>query len=144
MKPLTQDYKHMIFRKPVPSDIIDLMSLVEEHCEEMNEDFDAKSIKSYLDIQISNLPSIIAEDDGEIVGAISFIIVPSDFKQDVFLGKKIAVFVKSKYRNNGIGKQLLEHAEKVCKDNGCIKFYFTGKIQPEGYNQLETEYVKEL
>jgi len=133
-----------IYRKPVPSDILDLIGLVQRYCTDNNEPFDNGSIKAFLDFQISAIPSIVAESEGKVVGAISFIIVPSDYKKDLLIGKKIVVFVDPDYRNQGIGKELISKAESVCQKAGCKKFYFTASKAPSDYIPGDVEYMKEL
>lgn len=134
----------MIIRKAIPSDIIDLISLAEELCEEMNYEYDLTSIKNYLNTQMTFMQSLVAIEDDTLVGAISFMVVPNQFKHDKLEGKKYAIFVTKNYRNKGIAKELTAYAENICKVQGATKFYFTSKMQPEGYTEVEKEWVKEL
>lgn len=138
-----QEYK-VIYRQAITSDIIDLFGLVQEYCTEELVNYDNKSIKSYLDFQLGKLPAIVAVDNDTVVGVISFAILPSPFKADELIAKKIACFVTQEYRDQKIGSELLSKAEQICKEQGVKKFYFSGKDQVPGYEVFETEYVKVL
>lgn len=141
--------ENIIYRNPIPSDIIDLIVLVENYCKQENESFDIETVKNFLNYQITNLPCIVAVDTNgkfsKIVGGISFIIAGSDFDKSIMVGRKIVVFVDEKYRNNGVGSTLVQKAEEICKKYGCKKFYFLGKKSPTlDYSPTDTEFVKEL
>lgn len=132
------------YRSAVASDIIDLISLVEEYCEETGHSHDITSIKRYIDFQLGKIPTIIAADEDKVVGAISFVVMPNPFKADEKIGKKIACFVSRDHRDLGVGSELIAGAEKLCKEAGATKFYFASTAAPEGYNVFEVEYVKDL
>lgn len=132
------------YRNAVASDIIDLIGLVEEYCDEVGVNHDTGSIKKYIDFQLGKIPTIIADDEGKVVGVMSFVVMPNPFKSDEKIGRKIACFVSKDYRDQGVGIEMITEAEKLCKDIGAVKFYFSGSKAPEGYNVFEVEYVKEL
>ena len=144
LKLKTQDYNKVIYRQAVASDTIDLLSLVQEYCQEFGLQYDNKSIKKYLDTQIGMMPTIVCDNDGEVIGAISFVLIPDPFKNENLIAKKIACFVTSNYRGENIGSELRQKAEQICKQQGVKKFYFSGTDQVPGYEVFETEYVKEL
>lgn len=134
----------IIYRTAVPSDVLDLVGLVQEYCEEAGFEQNIKSVKGYIDMQLGKIPTIIAADNGTVVGIISFVVMPEPFKQENIIGKKIACFVSKDHRNKDIGTTLRSKAEEACKSQGAKKFYFSSTEAPEGYQAFETEYYKEL
>lgn len=133
------------YRNAVASDVIDLIGLVEEYCDEVNVGHDIASVKKYIDFQLGKIPTIIAADeDNKAIGVISFVLLPNPFKHEEKVGRKIACFVSKEYRDKEIGSELLLNAERLCKEQGAIKFYYSSPTELEGYTTFETEYVKEL
>ena len=57
---------------------------------------------------------ILAEDDGVIVGFVSFYTIGG-------VGHLSEVLVKEEYRGTGVGRKLIEAYEKTCRDAGCHK-----------------------
>lgn len=132
------------YRNAVPSDVLDLIGLVQEYCEEERIPQDLPSIKKYIDMQLGKLPTIVAVDKDVVVGVISFIVIPSPFKLDYLIGKKIACFVSKSYRDQDIGYKLIETAETITKNQGASKFFFSSNKEVKGYDVFETEYVKDI
>lgn len=132
------------YRHPVPSDVIDLLSLIEEYCQDNNISYDLKSAKSTIDAKLGKLPAIVAVYNDEVVGVMSFIWTPHPYDNKIIVGRKVDCMLRKEYRDKGIGKELTQMAEKVCKDNGATKFYFSGTSPLEGYSIHETDYVKDL
>lgn len=137
------DYKE-IYRPAVVSDSIEFLSLVQEFCKENKIDFDNKAIKGYIDAQLGKIPVLVAQVNGEIVGVISFLVMPSPFNPSKIISKKIAFFVSSEYRGHGIGEKLLTKAEEQAKSLGATEFYVAGTEPMPGYSVFETEYKKEI
>ena len=136
--------EELLLRRPVPNDLEELIELVKEYCEDNHIEYDEKTIRTYLIVQISQLPSVVAVQDNKVVGAVSFIILPDHFKADKYIAEKMAIFVSKEYRNKDIGTKLLNKAEQVCKEQGIKQFYFKGSIRPKGYKEIERQYMKEL
>jgi len=132
------------YRSAVASDVIDLISLVEEYCDEVHINHDVASIKKYIDFQLGKIPTIIADAEGKVVGVMSFVVMPNPFKSDEKIGRKIACFVSKDYRDQNIGTEMLEVTERLCQEQGAVKFYFSGSKPPEGYITFETEFYKDL
>lgn len=134
----------MEFRQATTNDIIDLCSLVLEYCEENNLNHNQESIMNYINFQLRAVPCFVATEDKEIVGAISWVLVPDPFDNKSIIAKKIACFVSKDYRASGTGTELLRLAETKAKEAGANKFFYSSTASPEGYKAFETEYVKEL
>ncbi len=131
------------YRNAVASDVLELISLVQEYCTENKIEYDNSFIKNYIDFQLGKLPAIVAVNSGTVVGVISYVVMPSPFSK-ALVGRKIAYFVNKDHRDNGVGTFLLNKAEEACKASGATKFYLSSTAQPEGYSIFETEYFKEL
>lgn len=134
----------MIYRQPVPSDVIDLLSLIEEYCQDNNISYDLKSAKATIDSKLGKIPGVVAVDNDEVVGVISFVVIPHPYDNNVLVGRKIDCMLRKEYREKGIGKELIQIVEKACKDAGASKFFFSGTSSLEGYSIFETDYVKDL
>lgn len=133
------------YRTAVPSDVLDLITLVEEYCDETGFKHDMTSVKNYINFQLGKMPSIVAADGDIVAGVISFVIVPTPFCSTEIIGRKIACFVSKDYRDQGIGNNLIEAAENAAKQAGATKFYFTSPLSPnENYKPFETEFYREL
>lgn len=133
------------FRKPIISDIDELVILAEGYCKEFNLSYDLETIKFHIFSLVTSVPSILAVTKNKIVGAISYMVVPEQWEAQVLAGKKLLIFVDPEYRGNGIAKELLQKAEEHCREYGAKKFYYTSKKAPtEEYLLLEIQYVKEL
>lgn len=133
------------YRNAVPSDVIDLIALVEDYCDEIGQTHDLASIKKYIDIQLGKIPTVVAATSDKVVGVISFAVMPSPFCKTELIARKIACFVHKDYRSQGVGQELLNKAEELSKTNGAKKFFYSSEEAPnENYIPFETEYTKEL
>jgi len=126
------------------TDTLSITILVEDYCKEHNivynpTDID-KSIRSYL----HNFKVILAEDDGKPVGAICYTLTNNPYNFNELFGRKMAIFVKSNERNEGVGYTLIHLAEEDCKKEGATKFFLSSPKTVKGYKIFETDYVKEL
>ena len=95
--------------------------------------------KDTFDLFISNLnPNrhiiVLYEKDNEVIGTGSLLIEPKLTYNISYLGHIENIFVDEKYRNKGIGKQIVDHLvnyarEKLCYridlacEDSLIKFY---------------------
>ena len=135
----------MAYKPATINDLDKLSELVLLYCKEINYNADLESIKQSLKMQLTHTVAYVAEgEDGDIVGVISFAIMPNPFNHHEKIGRKINAFVREDYRNKGVGSDLLELAEMYCKSEGATKFYYTGKAAPKDYLIHEIDYVKEL
>lgn len=136
----------IIYRSAVPSDVLDLINLVEDYCDEIGEEHEINSIKKYIDFQLGKIPTIVAAESDVVIGVISFVVMPSPFSSHELLGRKIACFVDKAWRDQGVGSELIARAEQLSKEAGAKKFYFTSNTTPSdtGYQTFETEYFKVL
>lgn len=131
------------YRNAVASDVLELISLVQEYCTENKIEYDNTSIKNYIDFQLGKLPAVVAVYNSKVIGVISYVVMPSPFGKTL-IGRKVAFFVDKDHRGNGVGTFLLSNAEKACEALGAKTFYLSSTSQPEGYTTFETEYYKDL
>lgn len=75
-----------------------------------------ENIKKY--IHLPNQKAFVAEKEGEVVGCIAVAITHYFHRQGSFL-KVIAMIVDEQQRRLGIGKQLMDLAEKYAQGSGC-------------------------
>lgn len=135
----------IIYRNAVASDVIDLIGLVEDYCDEAGFKHELSAIKKYIDFQLGKVPTVIADNNGKVVGVISFMVTPSPFNSAELWGRKIACFVDKDYRDQGIGASLIQQAESFGKQAGATRFYFSSTDRPsEDYLIFESDYVKVL
>ncbi|KXA89483.1 hypothetical protein AKJ57_05270 [candidate division MSBL1 archaeon SCGC-AAA259A05] len=127
--------KNISFRKAERSDLNELMRLWEEFLDynlqsienskkrrwmELTEDASEKS-RSHFKNQIEQDDNLVllAEKDNEIIG---YIVASLEERPPIFkkrkLGKLNELFVNQDYRNEGLGKKLVENAKDWLKDKG--------------------------
>jgi GNAT superfamily N-acetyltransferase len=122
----------------------DLVELVKEYCEECKLTYDPAAVERYLGWILKDSYLLVhRNEEGKIVGALSFVVAPHHFTGKI-VGRKIAWFVKKEYRGK-IGRELLKQAEDQAKVLGATKFYCsTPTKMVTDYFPVETEYEKEL
>jgi GNAT superfamily N-acetyltransferase len=70
----------------------------------------------------------VAELDGSVAGFLSFDSEPA-FHRNGRIGTITAMCVLENMRGNGIGRQLIEHAEAFAKQSGCVRIAVASGIQ---------------
>jgi predicted N-acetyltransferase YhbS len=70
---------------------------------------------------VPNLELVVAEDQGEVVGSLMFMIVPNLSHKASPWALVENVIVDERHRGNGIGKVLMEYAIERAKENGCYR-----------------------
>lgn len=119
----------MIIRKCNKSDIKDIYNLI---CELKNKKFDYTKFQMAYTSKIDDEKNyyIIGIDDSNVIGFLSLVI---DYQ--LHHVQKVAtieeLIVSSKYRSNGIGKNLLENAIEYAKNNKCDVIELTSGFSRE-------------
>ncbi len=99
--------------------------------------------------------ALVADMDGEIVGAIGGVISPSIYNREILQFQEVMWFVSKEYRNTKVGLQLLKSMEKVAVGAGCkwflmiaphlMKFEHLDNVYTKmGFTKFETFYRKEI
>ena len=134
----------LIYKTADKTDTLSITILVEEYCKEHKIPYNPTDLDKTIRNYIHNFNIILAEDDGKPLGAICYTVAPNPYNYKELLGRKMAIFVKSEERDEGIGYTLVHLAEEDCKEQGATKFFFSSPKTVKGYEVFETDYVKEL
>ena len=115
----------LIFRDATPDDLPALVAmLADDHLGAAREDtslpLDPGYRAAFDAIQASpDQRLIVAEQDGEPVGCLQLIFVPGLSRKGAWRGIVEGVRIVSDRRGQGLGGQLLAHAEALCRARGC-------------------------
>lgn len=97
---------------------------------------------------------VIESADGRLMGMIGLFIVPFLFAPIKTQAHEVIWWVNPRIQNSGMGGQLLDAAERACKDKGAnaVQMIALASSPPQahalyksrGYEHTETTFVKEL
>ena len=133
----------LTYRQALPQDTNQLQRLTQEYCVEAGLSYTTESIALYIQNSLSNTYMLVAEKEGTLVGALSFLLTSHSFS-GVSCAKKIGWFVSKEHRGR-IGIELLKQAESLAKGMGAKHFYCSLPTKMvTDYMPVETEYVKDL
>ena len=79
---------------------------------------------------------LVAEQEGEIVGSVVFLIVPNLSHKAMPWALAENLIVTEKHRRKGIGRQLLEHIIDHARENGCHKIELMSNKSREEAHRL--------
>ena len=94
----------------------------------------------------------VAEQEGSVVGFLSFDSEPA-FHREGRIGTITSMCVLEGFRSEGIGHQLIEHAEAFAKEAGCVRIAAASGIQRHkthnfyknlGYEEKTKRFVKDF
>jgi GNAT superfamily N-acetyltransferase len=68
--------------------------------------------------------ALVADDSGEVVGFVSFHIIPL-FHISSSLGRITAMCIRSTRQREGIGRALLTRLDKIASSRGCVRIEVT-------------------
>jgi GNAT superfamily N-acetyltransferase len=135
-------------RPAVAGDSAQLATLVGELGYPANEDFIQEKLT-----QLSSIPGTkiwVAEQDGEVIGLLSFSILPL-LHVSGGLGRISALVVGSHSKGRGIGKRLVAEAEHFAWNNACARIEVTSGehradahafYQAMGYKRDSRRFIK--
>ncbi len=95
---------------------------------------------------------VVAERDGEVVGATSAHVIPLLHRAGP-IGRYTAVVVREDCRGNGVGRVMLEFTDRELRGRGCVHTEVTSNIsrtrahefyQRLGYERTSYRFAKEL
>lgn len=66
----------------------------------------------------------VAEIEGEVVGCLAYHILPQFHSEERYM-RIVSLVVDQRHRNQGIGKKLLQEAEKIATKNRCAVIELT-------------------
>ena len=142
----------MITREATESDIGCLADLVTQLGYPSS--FETMKIRFGLIQQHPDYQTILAEYNGKVVGMIG-LSKSYYYEMDGFYVRILALIVDSNYRNQGIGKKLIDDAEKWARTIGASGISLNTGNRPErlathrfyknrGYNEKSIGFVKSL
>jgi len=102
-----------------------------------------------------NLPLLLLEDEGKIIGCLGGNLFPHWFNYDTLIFNEMIWYVLPEYRRGGGGVRLIRAMEKECKDRGVDKMVLghTYALMPDdlrklfeglGYRIIESHYIKDI
>jgi len=115
----------MIFRRAVKADLPAIVRmLADDELGSQREKYQEPLPESYFMAfeqidQDSNHELIVAENDGEVIGTLQLIFLPSISFQGGLRSQVESVRVDKKFQNQKIGSQLMEHAIQIAKSRGA-------------------------
>ncbi|MCE7003020.1 GNAT family N-acetyltransferase [Kibdelosporangium philippinense] len=68
--------------------------------------------------------ALVAERDGQVVGVVAVAAMPC-FERPGKTGRVVAIVTSDVVRGQGVGKELMAHAERIAKEYGCSKMEVT-------------------
>jgi glucosamine-phosphate N-acetyltransferase len=98
----------------------------------------------------SGVHTYVALHEDQIIGTISVIIEPKFIRNGGYVAHIEDVAVRVNCQLKGVGRALMEHAEKVSKDAGCYKIILdcnesnVGFYEKLGYRRHEVEMRKDI
>ena len=145
----------MHYREITTIDIPALRSLMDQLGYPLDENTMRENVEKYLELPYQK--AWVAEVSGQVVGCLALAITHY-FHRPASFSRVIALVVDQNYLRNGIGKGLLELAEKYSIQNGCSHIELTSGMHREkigshdfyislGYsemNNLKKYFVKKL
>lgn len=120
--------KNLIYREVRATDAPFLVTLMEHLEYPIDPTIMRENIQKY--IQLPNQKAWVAEKSGQIVGCIAVAITNYFHRPQSFL-RVIAMIVDGQERRSGIGKNLMDLAEKFALDQGCSHIELTSGIHGE-------------
>ena len=95
---------------------------------------------------------LVARTENEVIGLVALHIVPL-MHLNPNLGRVTALVVSEKWQRSGVGKKLMEAAEKIAQNNNCSKMEITSGDQRSvahafyeklGYEEVSRRCIKSL
>lgn len=83
-----------------------------------------------------NYSLYIAEIAGKVVGTFELLIMDNLAHRGKPSGVVEDVVVDVEYRSQGIGRQMMEYAIDVCRENGCYKMTLSSNLKRERAHQF--------
>lgn len=93
-------------------------------------------VEARIEVYFSSSDAVlVADDGGEVVGFVSFHIIPL-FHASSSLGRITAMCIHSNWQRKGIGRALLRRLEEIASSRGCVRIEVTSGDQREDVAHL--------
>lgn len=116
-------------------------------------DYDEDTLLRVLENVADHGIFIVAEKDGQTVGAVGGMIVPYQYAPMYLVGAEMFLWIDPEHRQSSAAKELVEAFEQVSKASGC-RFvtmcstihtpYFEKFLEKQEYSKVETAFIKEV
>ena len=117
--------------------------------------YDAKTVKATSEYLFTNGLNLVVEDEGEIVGLMSGVVVPFFMNANAKVWQEIIYYIKPEKRVGTIGLRLFKEMERYAKDKGCTHCLMAhlcninsdrmSKLYGrQGYSPMEIQFLKKL
>lgn len=83
-----------------------------------------------------NYSLFVAEIAGKVVGTFELLIMDNLAHKGKPSGVVEDVAVESEFQSQGIGRQMMEYAIEVCRENGCYKMTLSSNLKRERAHQF--------
>ena len=122
--------KMLNIRKAFQTDIPTLLELyrVFDHADDPQPDLQAAEAIFARMQTYPNYSVYLAERDGEIVGTFALLIIDNLAHRGMSAGVVENVVVSPQTQDQGIGKEMMEHAMQLCAEAGCYKLVLSSNI----------------
>jgi GNAT superfamily N-acetyltransferase len=151
----------MNIRFATPNDAIPVADMVEKFYQmamtDLLGDYDKLAAANLIAATsvASDACTIVAEDDGRIIGTMGVLSYSHPFKPSVRIAQELFWWVEQDYRRSGVGKTMLDAGEDWAKELGCagmlmitihgIDHERNGAFyERSNYRALEHSYLKRL
>jgi GNAT superfamily N-acetyltransferase len=120
----------MTIRPAVPSDAASLVPLLADLG---YPDSLAESVHKRLEVWSAETRSrvLVAERDGVVVGLLALSAIPF-IERDGWWGRVVALVTAESVRGQGVGRELMDCAEKLAREFGCVRMEVTSANRREG------------
>lgn len=113
---------------------------------------DTESTALFASTMIDHHVVLVAEVEEKVVGVVSIVLMPFIFNPAYVHAGEILWWVEPEYISNGLGRQLLQAAEQVCKEKNvthiqmidieCSPVRAEALYRSEGYELTERSFTK--
>lgn len=146
-----------MIRKAELKDIDSIKNLAKEFYEEGLKEYglslDLETLDETIKKFITDHIALVAQRNGEIVGAIGGMLTPSIFNKNQLIGQEVIWYLSKNQRKGLIGNNLINAFEDDCKRKGAdfvammnIGNLYTAILDRfykiKGYRLLENQYIK--
>lgn len=117
--------------------------------------YDAKTVKDTSEYLFTNGLNLVVEDEGEIVGLMSGVVVPFFMNANAKVWQEIIYYIRPEKRAGTIGLRLFKEMERYAKEKGCSHVLMAHLANMncekmahlytrQGYKEMERQYLKIL
>ena len=108
-------------REAISEDAASVSALMDE----LGYELSPKDVEARIGVYLGSSDAVlVADDDGQIVGFVSFHVIPL-FHASSNLGRITAMCISSNRQREGIGRALLARLDELARRSGCVRIEVT-------------------